>query len=174
LTRAGATLRGGKVFVESVGASSRRRFASPATPRSWPAERATPRRGRERSGLPKCGTQHIGGEFAVGIMEDRLIAQPVDCFASAGGGVCLGPFRVADSDVEAAIPNPRNRAAMWLSQSWSRIVSRPAVLGPLVGNSARVQYRSACSLSQLTALSLVGKVFFVRGGSPRTARKPRL
>jgi hypothetical protein len=37
------------------------------------------------------------GEFAVGIMEDRLIAQPVDCFASAGGGVCLGPLRLADS-----------------------------------------------------------------------------
>ena len=50
------------------------------------------------------------GEFAVGIMEDRLIAQPVDCFASAGGGVCLGPFRLADSGVEAVIPNPRNRA----------------------------------------------------------------
>jgi hypothetical protein len=50
------------------------------------------------------------GEFAVGIMEDRLIAQLVDCFASASGGVCLGPFRLADSGVEAAIPNPRNRA----------------------------------------------------------------
>src|SRR6516225_6455287 len=92
LTRAGATLRGGKVFVESVGASSRRRFAPPATPRSWPAEPATPRRGRERSGLPKRRTRHIGGRIRC--RDNRLIAQPVDCFASAGGGVCLGPFRL--------------------------------------------------------------------------------
>src|SRR5262249_59837654 len=61
LTGALAALRGGKVIVESVGTSSRRRFASPATPRSRPAGRATPRRGR--SGLPKRRTRHIGGRI---------------------------------------------------------------------------------------------------------------
>ena len=49
------------------------------------------------------------GEFAVGIMEDRLIAQPVDCFASAGGGVFLGPFRLADTGALAYIVAKESR-----------------------------------------------------------------
>jgi hypothetical protein len=114
------------------------------------------------------------GEFAVGIMEDRLIAQPVDCFASAGGGVCLGLFRLADSGVEAAIPNPRNRAG---DVALAKLVEDRFAAGGAraFGREFGARKMPQCLLLELADCLVAGrKGFFVRGGLPSTARKPRL
>jgi hypothetical protein len=68
LTGAFATLRGGKVIVESVGASSRRRFAP--RPRRVPGLLNAPHRGVDDSNQAYLNAEPgiLVGEFAVGIM----------------------------------------------------------------------------------------------------------
>jgi hypothetical protein len=67
------------------------------------------RRGRERSGRLRAEPDILAGKFAAGVVEDRLIAQPVYCFACASGRPFQGHLGLAERRIEASIPNPRNR-----------------------------------------------------------------
>src|SRR5438477_2351995 len=82
------------------------RFAKPSStgPRSGPTEGVAPP-GSQRS-APGYGRETeagiLVGEFAARVVEDRLIAQPFDCFARAGGRPFLGQLGLAQRRMEAA------------------------------------------------------------------------